>query len=285
MFLRICWRAPLLRALCVAVLLVLPTACRKTAPPPPAAAGPPEPDPPADAQRSATGLASKVLRPGTGQQRPEPQDLVEVHYTGWTHDGKMFDSSVARSAPAQFEVATAIKGWSEGIGMMVIGEKRRLWIPPALAYGDKPPPIAPPGPLIFDIELLKILKRPPPPATPEDLAAPPASATRTPSGLAFRVLRPATGSAHPGAGSTVEIHYSAWTGDGRLFDSSVKRGQPATVRLGAPDVIDGLKEALPHLAVGEKARVWVPPPLGYGKRVVGGPLGPLVFDIELLAIR
>jgi peptidylprolyl isomerase len=241
--------------------------------------------PPADAQRSASGLAWKVLHPGTGTVRPEPQDLVEVHYTGWSRDGKMFDSSRPRAAPAQFELATAIKGWSEGIGLMVTGEQRRLWVPPALAYGDKPNGRAPAGPLVFDFELLKIIKKPRPPATPEDLAAPARNTPRTKSGLAYRVLRPGTGKQHPTRSSTVEIQYSGWTAEGRLFDSTVTRDQPAVIRLAAPDVIDGWKEALPRMVVGEKTRVWVPPGLGYGKRIVGGPTGMLVYDLELLAIK
>jgi peptidylprolyl isomerase len=83
----------------------------------------------------------------------------------------------------------------------------------------------------------------------------------------------------------VQIHYSGWTPDGRMFDSSVVREQPLTARLDAPDMIDGWKEALPRMVVGEKTRFWVPPALGYGKKVVGGPTGMLVYDLELLAIR
>jgi FKBP-type peptidyl-prolyl cis-trans isomerase len=109
--------------------------------------------PPADAVRSPTGLASRVLVPGTGTQHPRPNSQVVVHYTGWTTDGKMFDSSVAKGEPASFRLDGVIKGWTEGVQMMVVGEKRRFWIPPGLAYEGLD---GPQGLLVFDIELIKI---------------------------------------------------------------------------------------------------------------------------------
>ena len=63
-----------------------------------------------------------------------------MHYTGWTTDGKMFDSSVARGEPATFPLNGVIKGWTEGVQLMVVGEKTRFWIPGNLAYGDTPAP-------------------------------------------------------------------------------------------------------------------------------------------------
>ena len=78
---------------------------------------------------------------------------MTVHYTGWTTDGKMFDSSVARGEPATFPLNGVIKGWTEGVQLMVEGEKTRFWIPEPLAYGGRRAPF---GMLVFDIELLKI---------------------------------------------------------------------------------------------------------------------------------
>ena len=79
---------------------------------------------------------------------------MTVHYTGWTTDGKSFDSSVARNAPASFGLDEVIPGWTQGVQMMVEGEKRRFWIPAALAYERDPD--KPQGMLVFDIELIKI---------------------------------------------------------------------------------------------------------------------------------
>jgi len=111
--------------------------------------------PPTDAQKTASGLSSKVLQPGTGSEHPRAWDRVKVHYTGWTTDGKMFDSSVTRGSPATFPLNRVIPGWTEGLQLMVEGEKRRLWIPEELAYKGKPN--APQGMLVFDVELLSIL--------------------------------------------------------------------------------------------------------------------------------
>jgi peptidylprolyl isomerase len=110
--------------------------------------------PPADASRSPDGLASKVLVRGNGTRHPRPNSRVTVHYTGWTTDGKMFDSSVARNEPSSFALDEVIRGWTEGVQMMVQGEKRRFWIPESLAYAGMPD--KPQGMLVFDIELIRI---------------------------------------------------------------------------------------------------------------------------------
>jgi peptidylprolyl isomerase len=113
--------------------------------------------PPPDAARTASGLASKVLQVGMSNVRPTPRNSVRVHYTGWTTDGKMFDSSVVRGEPAEFQVGQVIPGWTEGLQLMVVGEKRRFWIPGHLAYdGLEAPPGAPKGMLVFDVELIAV---------------------------------------------------------------------------------------------------------------------------------
>jgi FKBP-type peptidyl-prolyl cis-trans isomerase len=239
--------------------------------------------PPANAERTASGLASVVLQPGSGTEKPTAQDLVKVHYTGWTADGKMFDSSVVRSEPAEFGLTRVIKGWTEGLQLMVAGEKRRFWIPANLAYGDSPRPGAPKGQLTFDVELLGITKPPPPPEVPKDVAAAPASAKKTASGLRYAVLSPGTGKAHPTPQNRVKVHYSGWTTDGKMFDSSVARGRPAT--FGVSQVIKGWTEGLQLMVVGDKTRFWIPAGLAYGESPPpGAPAGTLVFDVELLEI-
>lgn len=113
--------------------------------------------PPADALKTASGLASKVLRVGLGNIHPKPSSMVTVHYTGWTPDGQLFDSSVKRGQPETFPLDGVIAGWVEGVQLMVKGEKRRFWIPGSLAYDNiLGPPGAPKGPLVFDIELIEI---------------------------------------------------------------------------------------------------------------------------------
>ena len=109
---------------------------------------------PADATKTASGLAYKVLQAGSGGQKPTAEATVKVHYTGWTTDGKMFDSSWKRNQPAQFPLNRVIAGWTEGLQLMVVGEKTRFWIPEALAYKGQQG--APAGMLVFDVELLEI---------------------------------------------------------------------------------------------------------------------------------
>jgi FKBP-type peptidyl-prolyl cis-trans isomerase len=109
--------------------------------------------PPEDAEVTASGLASKVLKKGTGTEHPTATSTVTVHYTGWTTDGKMFDSSVKRDRTSSFPLNAVIKGWTEGLQLMVVGEKRRFWIPADLAYGEEG---RVPGMLVFDVELFAI---------------------------------------------------------------------------------------------------------------------------------
>ena len=117
--------------------------------PPPDVAAPPE-----DAERTRSGIAFKVLSSGRGSRHPTAGSSVTVQYTGWTTDGKMFDSTVVRGTPANFRLDQVIPGWTEGLQLMVEGEKRRLWIPEKLAYRGQAG--KPKGMLVFDVELLAI---------------------------------------------------------------------------------------------------------------------------------
>jgi peptidylprolyl isomerase len=243
---------------------------------PTAQAAPAPPDvsgPPADAIRTASGLATKVLAAGTTNERPARDDLVTVHYTGWKTDGSMFDSSVLRGAPNTFRVTSVIPGFSEGLQLMAVGEKRRLWIPESLAYKGQREPR---GMLVLDVQLIDIPNRAPP-----DVKAAPADARRTASGLAYKVLKPGVGGRHPRPSSQVTVHYTGWTTDGKMFDSSVVRGKPAT--FGVSDVIAGWGEGVQLMVEGEKTRFWIPEKLAYqGKQA---PFGMLVFDVELIKIE
>ena len=137
-----------LAAVAVGSITILFAACGRSNAPPDVAAPPP------DAEKRPSGLASKVLTRGTGTRHPRPNSRVTVHYTGWTTDGQMFDSSVSRGEPITFGLDEVIAGWTEGVQLMVEGEKRRFWIPESLAYQGQPG--APAGMLVFDVELIRI---------------------------------------------------------------------------------------------------------------------------------
>jgi peptidylprolyl isomerase len=110
--------------------------------------------PPPKAVKTTFTISSVVLKPGTGKVRPKPTDSVTVHYTGWTTDGKTFDTT-SGGDPATFPLNEVITGWTEGLQLMVEGEVRRFWIPEQLAYRGRRDPY---GTLVFDIELIAINK-------------------------------------------------------------------------------------------------------------------------------
>jgi FKBP-type peptidyl-prolyl cis-trans isomerase len=238
---------------------------------------------PADAQKTASGLAFRVLVVGSGKVRPKATDTVKILYTGWTRYGRMFDSALDRDRPPAFTVDRMIKGLSEGLQLMVVGEKRRFWIPAALAYGDAPAGAGTPsGMLVFDVELLDVDQ---PPPVPPELARALKTATTTPSGLAYRVLKRGRGHRRPQEGSTVVVHYTGWTIDGKMFESSQVQGRP--VSFPVRGVMPGWREGLQMMLPGEKRRLWIPPRLAYGEPPPRPdiPTGTLVFDIELVAIE
>lgn len=110
--------------------------------------------PPETARRGADGLRFCILRAGTGRERPAREDRVLVHYTGWTTDGVMFDSTHTRGEPATFSVGEVIRGWTDALTHMTVGQVRRVWIPEELAYRGAAG--MPAGMLVFDIELIAI---------------------------------------------------------------------------------------------------------------------------------
>jgi peptidylprolyl isomerase len=228
--------------------------------------------PPADAQKSEDGLVVKQLAAGKGDVRPTADDLVRVRYTVWKSDGSLVQH-VPGTQSLVIAVPKMIPGWGEAVKKMVVGEHQRSWIPPSLNGGKMDLG------LVIDTELLEII---PKPVAPADVAAPPADAMKTESGLAYKVLRAGSGEKHPSRSSTVTVHYTGWTTDGRMFDSSVMRGTPTQFPLDA--VIKGWTEGLQLMKVGEKTRFWIPAKLAYPNDK-SKPQGMLVFDIELISIK
>ncbi|OBU21665.1 FKBP-type peptidyl-prolyl cis-trans isomerase [Photobacterium kishitanii] len=108
-------------------------------------------------QTTASGLQYLVLQSGTGTEHPKATDTVTVHYHGTLINGTVFDSSVDRGEKISFPLNRVIRGWTEGLQHMVVGEKVRFFIPADLAYGNNGAGSIPPGSvLIFDVELFKI---------------------------------------------------------------------------------------------------------------------------------
>lgn len=233
---------------------------------------------PADATKTESGLASKVLEAGEGDAKPTADDMVTFSFTGWKATGEFIGGSEAQGRPMNVKLADApIPGWIEGIQLMAKGEKRRFWVPAELGFKGAPEKEA----LVFDVELLDFKTPPPPPAVPTDVAAAPADAEKTASGLASKVLTKGEGEKKPGPTSKVTVHYTGWTTDGKMFDSSVARGEPSS--FGLNQVIKGWTEGLQLMVEGESRRFWIPVELAYQGQP-GKPAGMLVFDVQLIKI-
>ena len=228
--------------------------------------------PPADAEKLENGLVTKRLSEGTGTVKPKGNDVVKLRYTVWKSDGSLIQHVEAPRAAA-LTMSKLIPGWREAVELMVVGEKRRAWVPPALNGGQTD------AGMVFDTELLEVLEYP---ETPKDIAAPPADATTTKSGLAYKVLRPGTGTQHPTKNNVVIVHYTGWSSGGNLIDSSVLRANAAEFPVDA--MIKGWVEGLQLMVPGEKTRFWIPAELAYAKDKTK-PQGMLVFDIDLLSIK
>jgi FKBP-type peptidyl-prolyl cis-trans isomerase len=235
---------------------------------------------PADAQKTATGLAYQIVTPGSGTTHPTDADMVKVATSFWS-------TTSTQDRPGTFGAPTTpipmarltLPGLKEAIELMTTGAKLRAWIPEKLAFAGAAG--KPKGPLMVDIVLLDVA---PVPTTPPDVAAVPADAQKSKSGLAWKVLKPGTGTAKPTGTSSVSVIYSGWTPAGKMFDSSVLRGHPATFQL--DKVIKGWTEGMQLMVQGEKRRFWIPGKLAYDdSQTPGVPKGMLVFDVELVSIE
>jgi len=207
---------------------------------------------------------TRVLHAGTGNVHPTEHDLVKVFYIVWDHDGKIVDSmNGVQWAIVGFEEMSP--AWRADIEKMVVGEQRRTWMPEIDT--------------VTDTELLDILPRP---ETPADVAAPPADAITTPSGLAYKLISAGPGKVHPKPGDRVLVSYTGWTTDGRIFDGSVLRGQP-TVELPVSGGIPGWVEGIQLMTDGTQMRFWMPPKLAY-EGIKDKPQGMVVFDVHLFIV-
>jgi peptidylprolyl isomerase len=251
------------------------------------AAGLPQPPPPPDlaaapaaAERTASGLISRQLSPQKSDERAERHDRVRIVYVGWDESGRVFDSSAPRGAFAEVTLTHGFPGWQEALAMLRRGEKRRFWIPSALAYDAYPGMVR--GQLVYDIELVAIVDMPAPPPVPRDVARAPRGAAWLPSGVAYRVLAPGSGTIEAGPGSIVDVHYTYWTPSGRMVDSTLPNGRPHRAHLKDGDLPPGVTEVVIQMVAGERRRIWVPEPLSYP--ATHAAKGPLVFDLELLVV-
>lgn len=241
--------------------------------------------PPAAARTTRGGVRYVALTKGAGAERPRSFDTATFRYTLWDSSGRMLSSTEKRGRPVSSTLFRQPRVFEDVIVTMVAGQRVRFWVDAAkVEQLEKMVKVAgepPKGLLCYELELTEIVKGTAPPATPKDVKAPPAGTKKTEAGVFYRVLRPGKGKDHPKASDSVRVHYTGWTTDGRLFDSSIVRGEPTTFQLSG--VIRGWTEGIPQMVVGDVARFWIPEELAY-KNSPGQPQGMLVFDVELLEI-
>lgn len=211
-------------------------------------------------------------------------DAVSVHYTGRLENDTVFDSSVKRGQPISVKAGAGqvIKGWDEALLMMAEGDKAQLIIPANLAYGSRAVGSIPANSTLkFEIEIIKSVT----PRQPDPWILSNADTVKLPSGLKYIMLAKGEG-ATVAFGRKVSVHYTGYLSDGKVFDSSVERGKPITFEAGAGKVIKGWDEAILKMKKNDRARLIIPPSLGYGDRQTG-PIpaqSTLIFDIEIVDV-
>ena len=234
-----------------------------------------------------SGLKYEIQRPGKEGTSPKKGERVSVHYTGWLEDGTRFDSSHDRAEPFRFSIGKGvIEGWSEGVALMTVGSKYRFTIPWKLAYGEQGRgPIPPKANLIFEIELLRVMRRPP-------FTAPDPAKQQTPaSGLKYEVLAAGEGE-RPRPGQGVQVEFAAWSDQGKHIlstgaDGHVLTGMCTGLRLtGSGEKF--LTEAVLLMKPGAWYRFEVPPELCWGPKGIAPDVPPnaiTIWELRLMKIH
>lgn len=235
---------------------------------------------------TASGLMYWDILEGSGSTLPAPDALVRLHLDGYLVDGRQFESGDARGEPITMPANGFVAGFGEALATMKAGGRRKVVVPPDLAFGAEgsPPVIPANATLIFDIHLLSIMDYSTVPALlPGDPVR--GQPVTLPSGLMYYDLVEGQGDQPQGPSTRVRVHYSGWLNDGTKFDSSIDRGQPATFALN--QVIRGWTEGVASMRVGGRRKLVIPFDLAYGPQGRAPTIPPkalLVFDIELLEV-
>jgi peptidylprolyl isomerase len=233
--------------------------------------------------KTASGLEYTITEKGNGK-KPLNGDKVVVHYTGRLTNDSVFDSSLRRGTPFTFKLGEGqvIKGWDEAFLLLQVGDKATIKFGPELGYGERGTgPIPPNATLIFDVELLDIIEsiRPWVPTTKDTISLP--------LGGKFIVMQHNKQAQKVETGAKVNLHYSGFFKDGKMFDSSVERKQPFSLVIGKGQLLPALEEGLMQMHKGEKAKFYIPYNLAYGEQgrpPIIPPMADLIFDMEVLDV-
>jgi FKBP-type peptidyl-prolyl cis-trans isomerase len=229
--------------------------------------------PAADGEKTASGMTFKSLAEGTGAT-PGKNDGVKVKYSAWREDGTTFATTEPTNQPTTMWLYSTAPGFTEALQKMKVGGKAMFWLPPEIGYPGKPRGKA--ETLAYAVELVDIIAAP---ATPADVGAAPANATKTKDGVAWTKVKSGTGD-KPRAWDAVELSYTGWDPTGKIFDSSEVHGRP--IKMPIDKLPPVFADVVPNMQVGDRARLWFPSEmLGKSART---PTGTLTFELEMKSV-
>lgn len=237
------------------------------------------------AKKTKEGIVYYPLKKGTGE-KAKIGDNAYIHYTGYLSDSSIFDSSLKNAEPVRVTVGGRhiVKGWSLALQQMNQGSKYRFIIPYHLAYGEKGYKniIPPKSNLIMDIAMQKIV----PEIEVKKWNAKQRDTLKTESGLKYIIFEKGKGSTIKDS-CVVELHYSGYFTNGKLFDSSVKRQTPIKIPIGISAIIEGWDKAIKLMRKGAEYQFFIPSKLAYGKEGIPNQVPPdadLIFDIQIIDV-
>jgi len=239
------------------------------------------PDPAAQ-QKTDSGLKYEVLTAGTGDA-PDANDVLELKFALWDSKGVLLDCSEKSGAAVKLPCGDLpLAFMKEAAPLLRKGARLRFEVPPDLCFGGQAQGALPANSVtIWELELVSTTKPLPVPAfvMPDD-----SKLQTTASGLKYEVVEAGEGES-PKMGARVLVHYAGWFTDGKLFDASYSRGEPAEMRLGT--VIPGWNEGLQLMKPGATYRFVIAPKLAYGARGAPPRIAPnttLVFLVKLVKV-
>jgi FKBP-type peptidyl-prolyl cis-trans isomerase len=239
--------------------------------------------------KTESGLMYYDIKAGEGDEVDDPTGaVIEMHYTAWLLDGKLWNSSRKNDEPMNVSIRQLPKGWSEAISDMKVGGKRKLIVPGPLGFGSRLRGTPPNAAMIVDIELVKVLKNKP--VSTEDLAAArklgeavKGEPVKSDTGLYYWDIKAGEGENPEDKKSRVKINYTGYLVDGTVFDSSEGK-PPRAYPVGG--FVPGFTEGLLSMKVGGKRKMVIPSELAYKLSARGKipPASTLIFDVEMLEV-
>ncbi|HLL23737.1 MAG TPA: FKBP-type peptidyl-prolyl cis-trans isomerase, partial [Kofleriaceae bacterium] len=207
--------------------------------------------PPATATKTSSGLVYQKLVTKADAPAPQRNDTVLINYTGWRQStGETFFTNKGHNQPMPLNLASTAIGFTEAMQLVRKGETVMLWIPPEIGY--KGPPQGKPETLVYEVEVVDIVAAP---AVPPDVAGPPATAKSLKHGGKYVLTKAGPGKEKARSFDIVTFDYTAWTSDGRMFDSTEMRKRPATVPPFRQAAV--MEELLTTIAKGDRVRFWI----------------------------